>query len=154
MSASEWLRRYRKTPQGWSGMAWGNITMRLKHDADYASVELRMTREAFIAWCVPRIRRWWSSHPTGKPSIDRKDDRGHYELTNIRILDVRENSRRRKFNKNSKAPAGKAWCSGHRSYISITKFSPAPSRPPLFVNNRCRACKRSAYARSKHVRAN
>lgn len=151
MDRAAWLRKYRKTPKGWATTAWGNITTRLRHDEDYAGVELRMTREEFVVWCVPAVTRWWAKNPEGSPSIDRKNASGHYEISNIRILAVGENSRRRAFNKNSKAPARKAWCSGHQRYIAITLFSPAPSRPPLFVNNRCKQCKRSEYARKKNV---
>lgn len=143
------LRAYRKTPKGWATTAWANIVNRLRNDPDYARVELRMTRAEFVAWCIPAITKWWRENPNGRQSIDRKKASGHYDLNNIRIMDVRENSRRRKFNKNNKAPAGKAWCSGHKSYIKISLFSPAPSRPPLFVNNRCRECKRNEYHRNK-----
>ena len=148
MSAA-WLKAYRKTPKGWATTAWANIVGRLRHDEDYADVELRLTREEFVAWCVPAVTRWWKKNPGGKPSVDRIKDNGHYELGNIRILAAGENSRRRAYNKNSKAPPGKAWCSGHKAYLSINLFSPAPSRPPLGVNNRCKECKRNEYRKSK-----
>lgn len=148
MTAAEKLREYRKTPRGWAGMAWANICTRLKHDPDYNGVELRMTREEFVAWCEKAVDEWRAANPGKTASIDRIDDKDHYRIGNIRILEVGQNSRRRDFNKNSKAPAGKAWCSGHKGYIDIALFSPAPSRPPLFVNNRCRECKRREYRRS------
>lgn len=147
MDQAAWLKNYRKTPQGWAGMAWCNITNRLRNDADYAGVLLKMSREEFVAWCVPVIESWWRCNPGKKPSIDRIDDTKHYSTENVRVLEVGENSRRRGYNKNSKAPKGKAWCSGHKDFIDIGLFSPAPSRPPLFVNNRCRECKRAEYKR-------
>jgi len=153
MDRAAWARKYRKTAPGWAGMAWGNITLRVRHDKDYAGVELRMTREEFIAWCVPAITVWWKKNPGKKPSIDRIKNEEHYSIDNIRILEVGENSRRSPAKKNSKAPKGKAWCSGHQAYLSIKLFSPAPSRPPLFVNNRCRECKRAEYRRKVECRS-
>lgn len=147
MPSAEQQRAYRKRPRGWATTAWGNIRNRLRNDPDYAGVSLEMTRAEFIPWCESAIAVWWRDNPGKKPSIDRLKDDGPYSLGNIRILEVGENSRRRKFNKNSKAESGKAWCSGHKAYLGIDLFSPAPSRPPLFVNNRCRACKRAEYRR-------
>lgn len=111
-----------------------------------------MTREEFVAWCIPAIRRWWSRHPKGRPSVDRIRTGGHYEIGNIRILDVVLNSRRRDFNKNTRAPKGKAWCSGCRGYVAIGLFSSAYTRPPLFVSNYCNPCKCRRYAERKRKR--
>lgn len=106
-----------------------------------------MTRDQFMAWAVPAYTTWLSDNPGKQPSVDRIESSGHYVLGNLRIVEMVENSRKKPSNKNHYAPVGQAWCSGHRSYVDIKEFSPAPSRPPLFVNNRCRECKRVEYRR-------
>lgn len=54
--------------------------------------EIRMTRDEFAEWC----RLNWSTvveyrNAGIKPSIDRIDNEGHYEIANIRIISLAEN---------------------------------------------------------------
>lgn len=54
---------------------------------------LEFTREEFTAWCLRRrdtLLRMFTA--TDKPSIDRIDPDGHYNLSNIRLMPFRENS--------------------------------------------------------------
>lgn len=83
---------------------WGDLNKRTVNGAspskdkkvikNYLSkgIELRITRDEFIAWCdsnAELIEQLWSQGEV--PSIDRIDPKGHYELSNMRIRSLREN---------------------------------------------------------------
>lgn len=144
---SEYQRKFRLTVEGMVHTAWHNILLRLKKDPDYKNVRLMMTRVEFVEWAIPALEKWIAEHPGEQHSVDRIDAKLHYSLDNIRFLELGENSRRRSFNKNSKAPMGTAWCSGHKKYLPIEFFNKAKTRPPLFVCNYCVDCAGSRYKR-------
>lgn len=57
--------------------------------------ELRITRNEFFEWCDRNRDVYESIKRSGEtPSIDRIDSTGHYELSNMRLISLRENSRR------------------------------------------------------------
>ena len=64
-----------------------NATTRNKNKA-YVGVELRVTREDFIAWYMPLDFEG--------ASVDRIDKRGHYELSNMQVIPLKENIRKDK----------------------------------------------------------
>lgn len=111
---------YNFTPRGRAHRAWYNIVDRAGNangkSPAYADVELRMTQTEFLAWAVPEYSRWMKRNPEKIPSIDRRNQDGHYELGNIRIIEFAKNSRRKKWNKNVNAPTGQAWCCDCKSY--------------------------------------
>lgn len=123
---AERMRKYRQTAHGWAASAWNGILARAgnadgQHPA-YGSVEIRMTRAEFISWVKPRITKWWRDNPKATPSIDRKKNSGHYELSNLRIISLSENSRLQQAHKNVYAPQGKAWCAFCRRYYPESNF--------------------------------
>ena len=64
-----------------------NATTRDKNKA-YVGVELRVTREDFIAWYMPLDFEG--------ASVDRIDKNGHYELSNMQVIPLDENIRKDK----------------------------------------------------------
>lgn len=117
---------------------WSLINQRCGKVPAYLGVEVRLTRGEFLAWAVPAVRRWQVANPNGTPSIDRKSG-GHYEIGNLRVVSVGENSRTRAYNKTVNAPPGKAWCGGCKQYLGRAKFSPRPGRS-TGVQGRCKKC--------------
>lgn len=57
----------------------------------YAKVELRMTLSEFIAWALPRYAKFIAEHPNESPCTARFGDRGHYEISNIKVISVADN---------------------------------------------------------------
>lgn len=146
-SGAAFQARFRSTIRGMVHTTWFNLLLRLRSDDDYKDVKLFFTKEEFFNWAIPALAKWREENPGERHSLDRVDDSKHYSLDNIRFLEVGENSRRRKFNKNSKAPTGTAWCGGHKKYLPIEFFHKAKTRPPLFVTNLCVDCSGSRYKR-------
>ena len=59
-------------------------------------VELRMTAEEFHGFIASQISKYEEIRKSGeKPSIDRIDDDGHYELSNIRLITATDNMLKR-----------------------------------------------------------
>lgn len=79
------------------------ISWRLKHtelpkNRKYAGVQMLVSKEEFVAWFAPL------DFPGC--SVDRIDPAGHYELSNMQVIDKRENARKDKV----KAKNGRCVC--------------------------------------------
>ncbi len=151
---SDYARRYRSTPAGAAGCAWNRITSRAGakygHRQCYAGVEVRMTREEFVAWATPRYKEWFAAHPGTTPSIDRIDPAKHYELGNLQLIAVEANRYKNSRHRNLTAPPGTRWCCQCQAYQAEGEFYRVPSyvkpgNPEGFVCY-CKSCSR---ARSK-----
>lgn len=134
--------KYYSTPRGRAVNAWHRIKRRVKHSEHYYHVQIRMTRDEFLAWAVPRFERWMSEHPDITPSIDRKDPRGHYELSNLRLLSLAENCRQATRNKNIYAPSGMGWCGSCKAYYPLSRFH-RDKNSPNGRTGRCKDCVRN-----------
>jgi hypothetical protein len=66
-----------------AGVKWANIKTRLKHDASYKGVELRIAREDFVQWFMPK--------DFDNASVDRINPKGHYEFSNMQVISWSEN---------------------------------------------------------------
>ena len=89
----------------------------------YASIELRVGYEEFKEWYVDAYTSWIAANPNKKATIDRIDNDGHYELSNMQILSLPDNVRKRpRFNKNVYAPAGQGWCFRCKGYLPLSDF--------------------------------
>jgi hypothetical protein len=123
---SDYVNARRQTAAGRAERAWGSINMRAGnrdgYHPSYVGVEVRMTREQFVAWAVPEFAVWMSANPGKRPSVDRIRSDGHYELGNIRVMELGENSARHGRNKGIHAPPGQAWCCGCQSYHPVVEF--------------------------------
>jgi len=63
-------------------------------------IELRITKDEFYEWCNAQWDLIDSIYKSGeKPTIDRINSNGHYELSNMRIISMSENLARRKWRK-------------------------------------------------------
>lgn len=143
--------RRHHTAGGRALAAWHNIRHRLKSQKEYAGVELRMTREEFMAWAVPRFRLWLDTKPDEVSTVDRVDPGGHYEITNIRLLERGENARLRRNNLNVHAPEGQAWCGQCKAYKPRTEFESNKSKPNG-LQGRCRPCRAAGRIRRRNHR--
>lgn len=57
----------------------------------YAKVELRMTKEQFIAWALPLYAEFIKKRPGESPCTARFGDKGHYEIGNVKVISMDEN---------------------------------------------------------------
>ncbi len=125
---------YRQSAKGKAANAWHSITCRTngnaadRHARIYAGIEVRMTRQEFLAWAIPIYSEWMKQHPDDTPSVDRKDPTGHYEIGNLQIISLSDNSQITRRNKTWSAPPGTAWCSGCKDYHPVANFG---TRTPL-----------------------
>lgn len=132
-------RAFYRTPRGRAFHAWYRIRQRCRTNRHYTGVEIRMTKEEFITWAVPKFAEWEAERPHETPSVDREDPTGHYEITNIRLLPWGENARLARRNKNVHAPVGMAWCSKCKCHKPREEFHKSKTTANGFTN-RCKAC--------------
>jgi hypothetical protein len=57
----------------------------------YAHVELRITKEEWLAWAVPKYEEFNQNHPNESPNVARIGDKGHYEIGNIELVTAKKN---------------------------------------------------------------
>ena len=50
-----------------------------------------MTKEEWYKWAKPRIEVFMDESPGETPSVDRKDTKGHYEPSNLQIINWHQN---------------------------------------------------------------
>jgi len=67
---------------------WRRMHYRCNNDPAYKNIEVRMTKLPFILWATRAVENFQFFYPDAKPSIDRIDYDGHYEIGNIRIADT------------------------------------------------------------------
>jgi hypothetical protein len=126
----------------WRGMQYRGSTRDTR--PAYRNVELRIDRGTFIAWAVPAIKVWWEENPDIRPTIDRVDSAGHYELGNLRIASRADNNRNRRVCRNVNPPAGMAWCSGDcKDYRPVVAFHKNPTNGNG-LSSHCKSCANKA----------
>jgi hypothetical protein len=144
---SKYHKEYRKTPNGAAACAWNRLTSRAgaqyNHSKSYANIEVRISREDFIAWAVPEYEKWFREHSNLTPSIDRKDSTGHYELGNLQLVEVQSNRRKASKFVNDNAPLGTKWCpkcSRFRNHDEFYKMEKPSAHDPMGLYVRCKEC--------------
>lgn len=122
----KWDRAFKSTVSGKAKTLWDGLSRRANNRIGtrptYTDVDVRLTRQEFMSWAIPELEKWIITHSLHSATVDRKDTRGHYELSNIQILSKSDNSRKLERNKNVVAPDGYAWCGGCKSYLTINNF--------------------------------
>jgi hypothetical protein len=141
-AARQQQKRWRNKPVARAKNTWAWILKRAGKVAGYRHVEVRMTRDEFLAWAVPRYTQWMQQHPNETPSIDRIESAGHYQIDNLQIAARGENAARTKHNKQLTAPTGTSWCSTCCDYLPIDQFTADSSRPNG-LERRCRVCNKN-----------
>ncbi len=121
---------YKETPRYFAGVAWANLNRRVRTAKAYAHVEVRMEREEFVAWYVSALFPGCS--------VDRIDNQGHYELTNLQMLTRSQNSAKQ--GKNFLAPEGKHWCSVCKRFLSYKRFHKSKNGYHG-LHDRCKKCR-------------
>ena len=90
-------REYRNSLNGRVTRSWYRINLRaLNHDGknpSYKDIGVNMTKTEFFEWAIPAYRQWLETHPNQSPSVHRIDDTKGYELGNLTIISVSENSK-------------------------------------------------------------
>jgi len=114
----------------------------------YADVEIRISRDDFIAWFVASWPIYVFDFGDRQPSIDRING-GHYEFGNIRLIPLAENSRLALGNHNVHAPDGMAWCGTCETYKLRCEFH----KNRCQVHGLCHQCKPCESKRNKLRRA-
>jgi hypothetical protein len=150
------MKLRRQTPEGWAVSAWHGIRNRCGNrdgqHPSYANVRLRMTRDEFIGWCVPALTVWRRENPGVRPSVDRIRSAGHYQIGNLRILSLSENSRLSSPHKNVYAAPGQAWCAFCRRYYATENFY-KNKRAAHGLQAVCKSCSSAANKKSREARA-
>lgn len=137
-----------RTPVQMAKRAWVHMRVRTGHRPGcpppkcYEGIEIRMTKEEFMEWAVPRYEEWQRTHPNEIPSIDRVREEGHYELSNIQMISRWENTQKTRWYKNRHAPPGKAWCTYCKKYKPVELFYivKKPKYPGQIYSPGCQPC--------------
>jgi len=132
---------------------WNALMQRIENadgkNPSYAATELRMTKDEFIDWAVPEYKLFIRNSPEKRPSIDRIDDAGHYELSNLQVIDWGDNARKARRNINVHGPDGMWWCSKCKSYKETHCFY--IEKDGLSCFGHCKSC-RSIDKRDQRIR--
>ena len=126
---------------------WGNMWWRCQFHQSYSRVEVRLTFEEWLNWAFPKYLAWAHDHPNIIPSVDRINPDGHYEISNIRIISLKENQGRARRSQNNQAPKGQHWCSGCQGYLAIDMFW----KNPTLRSGRATYCK-GCFSKILHTR--
>ena len=141
-----------KTLRGRAITAWNNIVARVENlrgdRPTYAMVELRMTREEFLAWVIPAYGTWTLHSSLDTATVDRIENSGHYEIGNLRLATYQEQAQNQNKSRNSRAPQGTAWCSTHQDYLSVAEFHQCPGRSNGLSAN-CKDCESLRHRRQR-----
>lgn len=94
-----YTKAYTNTAHGWANRSWQRLVSRANNrdgrHPTYVNVDVRMTKNEFLEWAIPRYKEWIETHFAYEiPTIDRIDSTAHYEIMNIRILSKSDNSMR------------------------------------------------------------
>lgn len=145
------LKKWCSTPRGKATSAWRLMNRRVVVQSEYAGIEVRMTRVAFLEWAIPQYAKWISESTPGVPTIDRIDPDGHYELSNIRLLSWRDNALRARRNRNIHAPAGQRWCCRCKAYLPLSSFGKSKNETHG-VTTMCKLCRVAVTPHRHHPR--
>jgi hypothetical protein len=93
-------RRFK--PESIADKMYMNAVSRCRHALSYIrkGICVLMSREEFRLWAVPRIREFLRTQP-GRPSLERTDDDGAYDLWNLEIVSTLKNSGKHSTNKSN-----------------------------------------------------
>lgn len=135
---------YYSTPRGKASRMWKDINLRSenkdgKHPA-YRNVKVQITKDEFISWVIPQLENWVTHRDISLASIDRKDNNGNYDLSNLQILDRWENARKTGRLKNDKAPEGMAWCGAYCKEYKPSHLFHKGSGTINKLSLRCKEC--------------
>lgn len=146
-------RRLKNTPEWAAKFAWNRITTRVGHHPNYAGVEIRMTKEEFLAWAIPAFEQWFREKPGVTPSIDRINSSGHYELGNVQILAYRRNCAKTSRAVNTELLPNHKQCGRCKQVLPFSSFKPVkPGNTGTFgLYGWCIECSR-AYERERQKR--
>lgn len=97
LAYQNWWRQ--NTPKGKANDMWMHLRERVGNRRGncptYVNVELKMTREEFVAWVIPELEEWSKTRPIQTATLDRKSNTGHYEISNLQLLTNPENAAKR-----------------------------------------------------------
>jgi hypothetical protein len=93
----QWNKNYRESNENAKALIiWYGIVARCENKngkcPTYKNVKLKMTRQEFLNWYKPERLKFELSRPGIIPSVDRIDNNGNYELSNLQLLSRSENT--------------------------------------------------------------
>lgn len=118
----------------------------------YSGVELRMTREEWLEWAIPRYDRFNQLYPNLSPNVSRFGDSGHYEIGNLKIVPLVVNrADQKRDTKHRLRGDGTKLCGGCQEIKAASEFY-RKSRNPDKLDVRCKCCAkeyRTSYRRGR-----
>lgn len=102
-----------KTRQAWHRICSRSLNADGNHPT-YANIENRLDRREF--------EEWYGKGYFDGCSVDRIDNYGHYQMSNIALIPHGENSKKSSIHVNFWAPTNSRWCCVCREYLSIDLF--------------------------------
>lgn len=86
------VHKQTNTPKAFANHRWHKMQERVANLKCYAHVKVLITKQEFYAWVNLNWTDIIAMRKNGdEPSIDRIDSAGNYELTNMRIIPLRQN---------------------------------------------------------------
>jgi hypothetical protein len=86
-------RAYDRSPRGMAIGAWYSLVRRANNrdgnHPTYAGIGVKMSKEQFLEWAIPRYEAW---DREGTPTVDRMDDTKDYEISNLQLISKAANS--------------------------------------------------------------
>lgn len=148
-----YYRRLNKTPAGAARFAWQRVLAQVHHHPAYAHVRIRISREDFMTWAIPAYEAWFRDKPGIKPSIDRIDSAGHYEIANLQMIPHRQNCGKTCRAINAGLPSGRKQCGHCKQVLPFESFAKVkPNATGTFgLFGWCRECNR-AFDRQRKPR--
>lgn len=141
--------KYASDPRTRAIALWHCLLQRINNangkNPSYGHVDLRLSRDEFVRWFVaelPKFTKRYGAEVT--PSIDRTNSKGHYAISNMRLLPLLENSNLAERKKNLRAPPGLAWCGKCAKYLPKENFYKNKAQPHGLEHS----CKRHKRLRS------
>lgn len=132
---------YRDTIKAKVTKTWYGLTRRAENESgyypSYKNVKLLMTREVFVEWYTEQLEKWTGTKSFKDATLDRIKNEGHYEISNLQLLTLKENSIKKRDNRNVYAPTGKAWCGRCKAYYGTENFYKDKHNP----HGLCYSCK-------------
>lgn len=103
----------------------------------YTKIKVQINRGDFILWAVTQLTEWSKTKPLAEASLDRKDNAGHYELSNLQLLSLHDNSKKRSNTVlSSGSPKGHRWCRVCKDHLPSINFHTDIKRKSGEVNER------------------
>lgn len=118
----------KRAAQRYTMIAYRVTRTDLPKNAGYKGIELRIGKAEFIDWFMPKDFKGCS--------VDRIESSGHYELSNMQVIEGWRNIAKDKV----KLEGGKLWCYRCKTHKELTQMAKSSRRMLLGVTTICKEC--------------